>query len=129
MVKHKNQEHSNCQRKNFKVYGSHDSFHIGSDSKLYFTDAFERLSDDNGNPGIEEFCVDKHNSIISGLEYDYIYPEELDYIEYDYNDTDFHGCNHDNSKPLGFNLEVIYCASNIIYINKCCNDDQMINLK
>ena len=127
MVKHKNQGHSNCQKKNFKVYGSHDSFHIGSDSKLYFTDAFNSLSDDNGN-GIEEFCVDKHNSR-SGFEYDYIYPEELDYLEYDYsNDTDFYGCNHE-SKPLGFNLEVIYCASNIIYVNKCCNDDEMINLK
>ena len=49
----------------------------------------------------------------------HMYPEELDYLEYDYssNDTDFHGCNYD-SKALGFNLEVIYCASNIIYVNK-----------
>ena len=88
-----------------------DTFHLGPDSKLYYTPEHDTLS------GTENFCVD---SVDEG---DYDYGED----EY-YNDSEMHHINNTGSdyEPCQSDstmksIEIYYCAAEWIELHKCCS--------
>lgn len=138
---------STCQSKEtFKQFNDTDGFQIGPDGKLHFTDAHEAMYQH------QEYCIDQFgkeeihidpSSLANYYSYDYNYdnydvkdPSELVMNE-NHDDMDENArkllelsnydCHSKESKP--WHMDIMYCASTILQIRKCCPNDTILNLR
>ena len=135
----KNEGHS-CQKKEFELYNREiNSFHIGFDGKLYFTDIgtkefcidtkFENVDDSSDEINLydyedNDYLERKRRNIIIDSESDMEETEmtmDQDYIDYE------EACHTKKHRPIS--VDILYCAPKIIYVPKCCDDNMMVNLK
>ncbi|XP_059098467.1 uncharacterized protein LOC131892660 [Tigriopus californicus] len=133
-------------KESYKQFNDTDDFHIGPDGKLHFTDAHDTM------PQLQEYCIDQYGKSVAPTNLRPSYEEVGDYGNYSYYDTaaydygdDYgdasemdetaamlhemsnHDCHSKEDKP--WNMDIMYCASTILQIRKCCPNDTILNLR
>ncbi|TRY75358.1 hypothetical protein TCAL_00584 [Tigriopus californicus] len=118
-------------KESYKQFNDTDDFHIGPDGKLHFTDAHDTM------PQLQEYCIDQEVGDYGNYSYydtaaydygdDYGDASEMDETAAMLHEMSNHDCHSKEDKP--WNMDIMYCASTILQIRKCCPNDTILNLR